>query len=297
MCQRVVRSRRAQAGQSATEFLVILPALILLVFGIIQFALMYQTRATLNHATLLAARAGAMHNGDMAQMRAALARGLTPLFASEATAAGYANAWLRAQQEASPGYAAIDVLNPTAAAFNDFERPRLDGNGGGELPNDTLNYRNTSTGGGSNISIQDANLLHVRINYCMRLIVPIIDRILYQTLHNPNPATAVGMQATGMSNPMATAADPNATVCGTPGNDGRRILVQSEAFVRMQSSFFRDNLVAGTGGTPGGGIPGGGFGGIRPGGSGGSGSVGGGIAGNYPTPGNGNPPTTPPVCP
>lgn len=302
MYSRVARSRHAQAGQSATEFLVILPVLILLVFGIIQFALMYQTRATLNHATLLAARAGAMHNGSESKMREALARGLTPLFASEATAAGYGNAYARALVESSSGYAALDILNPTSAALTDFGRPRLDGNSGSELPNDTLNYRNTSAGGSSNISIQDANLLHIRVTYCMRLIVPIIDRILYQTLHNPNPSTAVGTQSTGMSNPMATTNDPAATVCGTVANDGRRIKVQSEAFVRMQSAFYSANSVASSGGTPGGGIPGGGVGGVPPGGgggggsgSGGSGTGGGGMGGN-PTPGDGSP-TTPPTCP
>lgn len=45
------------AGQSSAEFLIALPIVILLLFGVIRFALLYQARATLNHATLLAARA------------------------------------------------------------------------------------------------------------------------------------------------------------------------------------------------------------------------------------------------
>lgn len=255
--------KRQLRGQSATEFLVILPALILLVFGIIQFALLYQTRATLNHATLLAARAGSMHNGSMTEMRSALARGLAPLFASEASATGYAKALLKAQVESSAGYAAVDILNPTQAALNDFGRPRLDEGSGSELPNDTLNYRTTSPGGSSNISVQDANILHIRITYCSRLIVPIVDRILYSTL-NSTAAMPTALTATGMSNPMGTEADPAATSCGTAGNDGRRIKVQSEAFVRMQSAFYASNVVTSSGGTPGGGIPGAGVGGIPP---------------------------------
>jgi len=70
-------AKQFQAGQSATELLVIFPALILLVFGVIQFGLLYQARSVLNHATFLAARAGAMHNGSKTEMRLALAKGMT----------------------------------------------------------------------------------------------------------------------------------------------------------------------------------------------------------------------------
>jgi Flp pilus assembly protein TadG len=76
-------ARQSQSGQSMTEFLIIFPMLILLVFGIIQFALIYQARATLNNATLLAARAGAVNNGSNSSMRTALASGLAPLFATQ----------------------------------------------------------------------------------------------------------------------------------------------------------------------------------------------------------------------
>lgn len=285
-----IRSNRRATwrGQSATEFLVVFPVLALLVFGIIQFALLYQARATLNHATLLAARAGAMHNGSASEMRSALARGLAPLFASEASPEGYAKALARAQIEASAGYTALDVLNPTSAALSDFGRPRLDGESGTELPNDTLNYRSTGAGGSSKVSIQDANLLHIRVTYCMRLIVPLIDRLLYATLHSAKPAEATTLDAHGMANPFGTAKDPSSTVCGTVGNDGRRIKVQSEAFVRMQSPFYSEHVAGSSGGTPGGGIPGGGIGGV-PETPPGTDPGGGGMSGN-PNPGGGGPP-------
>lgn len=244
----------AESGQSATEFLIILPALVFLVFGIIQFGLLYQTRATLNHATLLAARAGAMHNGSSGEMRAALARGLAPLFASEASPKGYAAALAKAQVEASEVYAAVDVLNPTADALSDFGRGRLDGGAGSELPNDTLNYRTTTPGAKSKLSIQDANLLHLRVTYCVRLLVPVIDRILYATVNTLTPDTHVGWQANGMSNPFSTGGEPSTTPCGPPTAFGRRITVRSEAFVRMQSPFYNANVIASSGGKPGGGI-------------------------------------------
>jgi hypothetical protein len=206
------------AGQSTTEFLIVFPLLVLLVFGIIQFALLYQARATLNHATMLAARAGALHNGDRNRMRAALATGLAPLFAAAPSPAGYAQALRKANQEtaAVSNMARVEVLNPTRSAFTDFGRARLDGIGGRELPSDTLNYRNPAPGGASGLSVQDANILHVRVNYCFRLIVPVLDRVI-----------GTGASSTSCINPLVR---------------GPRIIIQSEAMVRMQSNFYESNL-------------------------------------------------------
>ena len=227
-----------QGGQSATEFLVVFPAVVLLVFGIIQLALLYQGRATLNYATMLAARGGALHNGDMGEMRNALARGLAPMFAGEASTAGYAKAYAKAVVETSAlgNMTTIEILNPTHAALDDFGRPSLDGVSGPELPNDTLNYRSTGAGPSSKISVQDANLLHVRVTYCYRLIVPIIDRMLHSAMNGGTIA------ATGMSNPFGIGAQPLLAPCTNPLLPGLRIHIRSEAIVRMQSPFFKSNL-------------------------------------------------------
>jgi len=235
-------------GQSATELLVVLPVLVLLVFGIIQLGLMYQARATLNHATMLAARAGALHNGDHGEMRNALARGLTPLFASEASAAGYAVALAKATTETTtPIITTIEVLNPTGAALADFGRDRLDGGSGRELPNDTLHYRTTTAGASSQISVQDANLLHVRVTYCMRLIVPVIDRMLPSAVNAVTPAGGAGA---GMRNPFGIGPAPGAGApCANPAGE-RRIPIRSEAILRMQSSFYEANLGGGGGAPP-----------------------------------------------
>lgn len=244
-----------ERGQSAVEFVVVFPALVLLVFGIIQAALLYQGRSTLDYATLLAARAGALHNGDVGEMRNALARGLAPLFAGEATPAGFAQALAKATAEtAGPAnLASIEILNPTSASFQDFGRARVDGGGGKELPNDTLAYRTSDTGGSSQQSVQDANLLHVRVTYCLRLIVPVIDRMLQAAFNSP---AAGGTTGTGMGNPFGIGEVPAGAVCNNPAFGGRRIYVQSEAIVRMQSPFFESNLGGSTQpGQPGGGTP------------------------------------------
>lgn len=235
---------RQGGGQAIAEFLIVLPVLILLLFGVIQFALIYQARATLNHAALLAARAGALHHGDQKEMRSALAAGLAPLFATGPSVAAYGEALLRARTETLQvsNMTKIDVLNPTRAAFADFARARLDGGGGRELPNDTLNYRSTTPGGASRISIQDANLLHLRVTYCFRLIVPIMDRVIHASVNALTPFDAA-LSANGMGDPFGT----NGTTlprpaCFNPALRGPRIEIRSEAFVRMQSPYHESNL-------------------------------------------------------
>lgn len=236
--------KRLQRGQSATEFIIIFPALVFLVLGVIQWALIYQARATLNHATLLAARAGAVHNGSKAEMRKGLAAGLAPLFASDPSMAGYVTARGKAFAELLlPNLHRIDIINPTAAAFADFGQVRLDGVSptDREIPNDTLNYRNAAAGSTSGISVQDANILHVRITYCYRLIVPVVGRMIHAARHSI-PGFSHVTQAHGMSDPFGIGDPPVTATCANPLASGPRIDIQSEAVVRMQSPFYRSNL-------------------------------------------------------
>lgn len=245
MNRRQIRARMRHAGQASTEFLLAFPVVVLMVFGIIQLGLLYQGRATLNHATLQAARAGALHNGNLGAMRNALARGLAPLFAGSADTAGYAEALTQATIEtaAASNMTKIEILNPTSAVFDDFGRPRIDGVSGDELPNDTLAYRKSTAGASSNLSIQDANLLHIRVTYCYRLIVPVIDRMLHAATNGSLS------EATGMSNPFGIGSKPLVAKCTNPLLLGLRIHVRSEAIVRMQSPFYKVNV--GGAGVPG----------------------------------------------
>ena len=232
-----------QSGAAATEFIIIFPALIFLLFGIIQWGLIYQARATLNYATLLAARAGAVQNGSKAEMRKGLAAGLTPLFATEASISGVTAARAKAFAEISIlNLAQIEVLNPTSKSMSDFGRPKLDGTAGTELPNDTLTYRNPSPGANSGISVQDANILHVRITYCYRMIVPVVGRMIEAVSHTLTPFDK-SLQANGMSDPFGIGSPLIIdALCTRPFANGPRIRIESEAVVRMQSPFDKKNL-------------------------------------------------------
>lgn len=238
-----MRPTRLERGQSSTEFLVVFPLLVMLVFSVIQFGLLYQARATLNHAALLAARAGAVHNGSQTSMRIALASGLTPLFASEPNMTDYTASLAKANLEtaAISNLTKIDVLNPTSKAFQDFSRARLDGMTGRELPNDTLNYRSTTPGAQSALSVQDANILHVRISYCYRLIVPVVGNMMYAAV-NALSSFDAALSANGMSDPFGLKGNTMSLSCINPAFRGPRIIIRSEAMVRMQSPFYESNL-------------------------------------------------------
>lgn len=170
---------RKQLGQSMTEFLVVMPAMLLLILGAIQFIIIYQTKTTLNYATFEAVRAGTLGNASREAIDNGFTRGLAPLFARFPTTADdtggnarykelagkVTDARLAARQEISDGYVKIELLHPTPRMFRAF---------GGTIPNDNLGFRPNRNG----FSPQDANLLKIRITYCMRLIVPMINGII-----------------------------------------------------------------------------------------------------------------------
>lgn len=158
------------------ELLIIFPTLLMLILGAFQFALIYQAKSTLNYATFMAARQGALKNGKMTSIKDGLAGGMTPLFATEKD--DYGNFFkarvIAAVEVFNPLNTKIDILSPTAAAY---DAHKADSESGTEIPNDNLMYRPTTVKGG--MSVQDANLLTIQVTYCTRLIVPFVNRVIY----------------------------------------------------------------------------------------------------------------------
>ena len=74
--------RKYDAAQGMVEFLIVLPVMLLLLMGILQFAFIYQAKITLNYAAFEAARAGSLNNASMDAMEAAFASGMAPLYTS-----------------------------------------------------------------------------------------------------------------------------------------------------------------------------------------------------------------------
>ncbi|WP_346015749.1 TadE family protein [Paraburkholderia sp. PGU19] len=242
--------RRRMTGQGMTEFLVVAPLLLFFGFVTVQFVLLYQAKSTLDVAVLEAAREGAVNHGSMDAMQAGLARGLAPLYARTADATGVHSALLAARRAVGET-ASIEIVSPTAAMMGDFARPRFyaaDGTTHDEIPNDMLMYRDIAHGAESDVNVQDANLLKLRVHYCFDLIVPVANKALYYATNVIGDIAANGVFS-------REPADANVDAFGSPkrpdslcrttlvdGLQSQRWLValESEAIVRMQSPFRMD---------------------------------------------------------
>lgn len=169
----ITRARR-QRGAALVEAAIALPILIVVILAAIQFGFVYQAKATLNHAALQAARAGAVRHGEPAALRHGLAFGLAPLSSPDSSLQGAAEAVAFIERELLTD-ARIRILNPTRESFDDFA---TDVDGVRELPNDRLHTRSTEEGARGGLNIQDANLLRVEITYGYELKVPLVNGFL-----------------------------------------------------------------------------------------------------------------------
>ena len=185
--RRHLKRRQGMGGQSMVEFLSLLPSLLLIVFGIIQFSLIFQANSILRHAAFVGARQGALSNGKMESIKDGVASGMTPLFMRVNSSVPGITDLARARMISTieifnPHTASIEILSPTPEAFTEHaNHANRDA-----IPNDNLMYRPTTLRGG--VSVQDANLLKIRVSYCFKLVVPFVNKLIY--------GMAVGLEET-----------------------------------------------------------------------------------------------------
>lgn len=167
------------------EYLIIFPALLMLVLGAIQFALLYQVKSTLNYATFMAARQGSLKNAKSLSIKDALAAGMTPLFTFSPDLGGLAKGRAIAAIEVfNPMTARVEILSPTANTADDFGEDDPADATKRIIPNDNLQYRDPTTyGPKTGLNIQDANLLKIRVTYCAKLIVPVANVMIYSLVN------------------------------------------------------------------------------------------------------------------
>lgn len=231
----VLRSR--QEGQSLPEFLIVVPVFLFLVLLVFQMMLIYRAKNTLDYAALEAARAGAVNNAEMEAMRDGLAKGLTPLYATDTGTGGLLEAWARAKLDVNGvggvgGQARIEIVSPTRQAWDDFREKHHSRNkrrdGTMALPNDSLAFR-PATIGSSGLNVQDANVLKIRVRYNYPLIVPFVDLVLR--------GNSEFVPSSGMFDPTRV------NMTKRPYENYYRIPIESTAIVRMQSPIYsRSNL-------------------------------------------------------
>lgn len=207
--------RRDVGGQSMVEFIIAAPVLMFLILSIVQFVLLYRIKATLDYAALEAARAGAVHGADKGEMKNGLARGMTPLFAHKTSMTELETAYLKSRAEMAL-FGKVEVINPTRSAWNEHKEKQY--NGQYALPNDSLAFRSDSVGR-SGVSVQDANILKIRVTYQAPLVVPFVSWVLKGKSDYLKAGTFEG-------SPLNPITD--------------RLPIESYAIVRMQSPIYEN---------------------------------------------------------
>ncbi len=176
---------RSRGAATIEFYIVALFAMLPLCLGTVQMALLMVENHHIDHAAFLAARQGAVSHGDMGEIRRAFALATSPLFVSSATPLDRGNvvprvatAYAAATADIA-AYARLRLLAPGEQARADFAVRR---DGRQVIPNDALEYRSPARGRRSGISIQEANVLRIEVNYCRPLIVPFAGPLLLATL-------------------------------------------------------------------------------------------------------------------
>lgn len=159
-----------QIGSLMLETLIALPILLVMGLSVVQWALVHEARAFVDHGALMAARAGALENARLGPMRQALARALTPLRAPDSSVAAFETAVRARALPEVMTHARLRLLNPTREAFDDHGRRGE--NGRPYLPFRDMQHRSRTPGARSGLSIQEATLLRVQVTYGFPLKVP-----------------------------------------------------------------------------------------------------------------------------
>lgn len=250
-----------QKGQSLIETVVVIAVFGTFLLGIFQAILFYRAKTIVDYAALQAARSGATNFAEKEPMRLGLLRGLMPLYTHESSNQGLLDGYAETLVAVhNPLVTRIDIISPTRAAFDDFKAPEFDGVEA--IPNGSLAFR-SSAPGASELSVQDANILKIRVVYGYKMIVPVIDKIVIgifrKALYKDMSATEVAMLESG------------------------RLPIVSQATVRMQTPIRDRDLLASSDG------PGDGRGDGPPGGGGNNPPGGGDPGGSDGPPGGGDP--------
>lgn len=171
--------RPRQRGSAMVEFTVVGPIITLLGLALLQYSLMFFNKNQINHASFMAARAGTMAHARMDDIREAYLRAMVPLYGGGSNSTELADAKAKAKTDLD-GNLRIDLISPTRESFEDWSALHLEERYGvPAIPNAGLAHRDKNIGSKSGQSVQDANLLKIRVTHGYELKIPLV-RGIYQ---------------------------------------------------------------------------------------------------------------------
>lgn len=184
------------------ETTVVVFIVLFVLLSIIQFALLYNAKTVLNYATYEAARSGAVNNGAPESMKYALAQKLASIKPTDLSDSGISNsafgrlqgAQLQLIEEIGSGdRACIERISPTTSSGHWQSLSSSNTEYSKEIPNSHLLYRSDEPDTQDQLSIQDANLLKIKVTYCHKMVVPIVTTAVKRLMltqyanNDPNP--------------------------------------------------------------------------------------------------------------
>lgn len=174
---------QAQRGAALVEFVVVGPLLTLIGLGILQYTTLFFAKNQLNHASFVAARAGSLSNASLTSVKAAYAKALVPLYGGGTNPTELLESAAKVATDMAL-YSKVELINPTKESFADYgNNPDLQHkyNTGSKrvIRNASQAYKGDAIGANSGQTIQDANLIKLRITHGYEPKIPIV-RTVYR---------------------------------------------------------------------------------------------------------------------
>ena len=173
-----------QRGSAMIEFTVVGPIITLFGLSMVQYGMLFFAKDQITHAGFMAAREGANANASLDSVYLAYVRALVPMYGGGQTASELAFSLEKAATDIGPngvGNVNIELLNPTRESFDDWNDPALQKklNTGSRrvIPNSGQAYKDQKVGTASGQTIQDANLIKLRITHGYQPKIPLVGNI------------------------------------------------------------------------------------------------------------------------
>ncbi len=231
--------RSSQRGQSMVEFSIVFLLFLVLMGGVVEMTYMYRTKHMFNTASFEAARAGALNHALPRAMSDTLARNMAPIYMrSDRSSEGLARAMVEAEgirRAIDASGNAIALISPSRGTFNALgveQKLRLQTEPEDArptkrkvLPKDNLIWRPRKEvdADGGRVNVQDANVLKIGTYWCHRLVVPVVDRLVYELAGTVNGTR------------------PEQLACQALSQGGRYyVLIASKSTVHMQTPIVRE---------------------------------------------------------
>lgn len=265
---RLKKKRLQQSGATLIEFLVIAPTLLLMILATLQSGLVFHAKSNLKYAAFEAVRTGTMTHNNISSMLNSFSRAMTGYYGGGRTTEELAESYAKAVADINVASAQIQILSPTKESFDDYNSParakQMGIKNNRVIPNTNIamlscpidrpscNFDPTSNQSGQ--SLQDANLLKIKITYGIPASkqVPLVGRFYVKVLEG----------LSGIQNEMSVLTGLNTSIKTTTVSDAfklsllkqGRIPVEIYSTMRMQSEPIENGNIsnpgAGNGGTP-----------------------------------------------